>query len=67
MRNYSNWIENVANSYNPDSDSMLRYRMFSSLMDADKDAAKFVKLAMSPVDESYTKVSQVNKYQLACL
>lgn len=43
MRNYSNWIENVANSYNPDSDSMLRYRMFSSLMDADKDAAKFVK------------------------
>lgn len=54
MINYSNWIENVANSYNPDSDSMLRYRMFSSLMDADKDAAKFVKLAMSPVDESYT-------------
>lgn len=54
MRNYSNWIENVASNYNPDSDSMLRYRMFSSLMDADKDAAKFVKLAMSPVDESYT-------------
>lgn len=57
MINYSNWIDNVASNYNPESDTMLRYRMFTSLADADRDAAKFVKLAMSPVDESYTQRS----------
>lgn len=58
MTNYSRWINDVASCYNPESDSMLNYRMFSSLADADRDAAKFVKLAMSPVDDSYTQRSK---------
>lgn len=54
MRDYTNWIKKVADNYNPEDDNFIDYRMFSNLSDADRTAAKFVKLAMSAVDDSYT-------------
>lgn len=54
MRDYNRLINNISSSYNPESSMVVENRMFTDLSGIDRNVAKFVKLAMSAVDDSYT-------------
>lgn len=54
MADYTRLINQIENRYNPDSLHEVRARAISSLSEADKEIAKYVKLAMNEVDPFYT-------------
>ena len=58
MNDYSNLIRRIEDRYNPDQNSIVEQRMFTNLSDVDRDIAKYVKMAMSAVDEHYTAVTK---------
>lgn len=52
---YIKSLQNMSGRYNPDNTPLLEQRMFSGEASYDKDVVKYVKRAMSPVGEDYTK------------
>lgn len=58
MNDYSTLIHRIEDRYNPDQNRTVEQRMFSDLYGVDRDVAKYVKLAMSAVDERYTEITK---------
>ena len=58
MRDYNRLINNISSNYNPESSMVVESRMFTDLAGIERNVAKFVKLAMSAVDDSYTQRSK---------
>lgn len=59
MRDYYRLINNISSNYNPESSMVVESRMFTDLAGVDRNVAKFVKLAMSAVDNTYTQRSKL--------
>ena len=59
MRDYNRLINNISSYYNPESSMVVESRMFTDLAGVDRNVAKFVKLAMSAVDDTYTQRSKL--------
>lgn len=59
MRDYYRLINNISSNYNPESSMVVESRMFTDLAGVDRNVAKFVKLAMSAVDDTYTQCSKL--------
>lgn len=55
MQNYQNLIDRIENRYNPDRLNEVRTKSFSALWGISDDVAKYVRLAMMQVDDSYTQ------------
>lgn len=55
MQNYQNLIDRIENRYNPDRLNEVSLRTFSTISDFTGDVAKYVRLAMMQVDDSYTR------------
>lgn len=58
MRDYNRLINNISSNYNPELSMVVESRMFTDLAGIERNVAKFVKLAMSAVDDSYTQRSK---------
>lgn len=58
MNDYSNLIHRIEDRYNPDQNRLVEQRMFSDLSGVDRNIAKYVKLAMSAVDDRYTAITK---------
>lgn len=56
--NYSNLIDEIKSRYNPDKNTLVEQRSFSGMYGIDKDIAKYVWMAMSAVDDEYTKITK---------
>lgn len=55
MSDYNQLINRISDRYNPSRELLIERRMFSDIGAFDKDVAKYVRLAMNEVDESYTQ------------
>lgn len=55
MPDYSQLIQRISDRYNPSKELLIERRMFSDIGAYDGDVAKYVRLAMNEVDESYTR------------
>lgn len=58
IQDYSNLIHRIEDRYNPDQNRLVEQRMFSDLSATSRDVAKYVKMAMSAVDEHYTAITK---------
>lgn len=58
MKDYSNLIRRIEDRYNPDQNLIVEQRMFSDLSGIARDVAKYVRLAMSAVDDRYTAITK---------
>lgn len=58
IQDYSNLIRRIEDRYNPDQNRLVEQRMFSDLSTEGRDVAKYVKMAMSAVDEHYTAITK---------
>lgn len=58
IQDYSNLIRRIEDRYNPDQNRLVEQRMFSDLSTEGRDVAKYVKMAMSAVDDHYTAITK---------
>lgn len=58
IQDYSNLIRRIEDRYNPDKNLLVEQRMFSDLSTEGRDVAKYVKMAMSAVDDHYTAITK---------
>lgn len=58
MTNYKNLLKNVESRLNPHNELVLEQKLFSDLSDASTDVLKYIKLAMTGVDPTYTQKSK---------
>lgn len=58
IQDYSNLIHRIEDRYNPDQNRLVEQRMFSDLSGTSRDVAKYVKMAMSAVDDHYTAITK---------
>ncbi len=58
IQDYSNLIHKIEDRYNPDKDRLVEQRIYTNLSDIDRNIAKYVKMAMSAVDDRYTAITK---------
>jgi hypothetical protein len=57
MRDLASILTNLRSRYNPDNDLLVEGRMYSELSGEEKATAKYIKAAMSEVDQRYTQIT----------
>lgn len=57
MRDSTSILTNLRSRYNPDNDRIVEGRMYSELSGEEKTTAKYIKAAMSEVDQHYTQIT----------
>ena len=57
MRDSNSLLTSLQLRYNPDNDRLVEGRMYSELSGAEKVTAKYIKAAMSEVDQRYTQIT----------
>ena len=57
MRDSTSRITNLRSRYNPENDLLVEGRMYTELSGVEKTTAKYIKAAMSEVDQRYTQIT----------
>jgi len=58
MKDYNALIQSAENRQNPDKNRLIEMRTFSSFSDINTDVQRYIKIAMTEVDSSYTQRSK---------
>lgn len=58
IQDYSDLIQRIEDRYNPDKNRLVEQRMFTNLSGVDRNIARYVKMAMSAVDDRYTSITK---------